>query len=678
MDVPLSHLDRPFDYLVPADLAKDAQPGTRVRVRFAGQLVDGWLLERADASEHGGRLAYLERLVSPEPVLSPEVARLARAVADRYAGSLADVLRLAVPPRHARAEAAPPAAPAAPGAPAAPAGSAAPAAPAPLARSADVLDIAEPGGREPVNADEGAAPPGGWNDYPSGPAFLRALADGRAPRAVWSALPGEDWPARFAEAAASTVRSGRGVVAVVADARDLDRLDGALTAAMGPGRHVSLSAALGPAERYRRFLAARRGHARVVVGTRAAMFAPVERLGLVAIWDDGDDLHAEPRAPYPHAREVLLTRAQLAEAGALVGGLARTAEAEQLVEAGWAREIRASRKVVRVRAPAVVSTGDDPQLARDPAAASARLPSLAWQTARDALQAGAPVLVQVPRRGYLPSVSCVDCRTPARCARCAGPLELRSSHAVAACRWCGRVAADYACPTCGGRRLRASVTGARRTAEELGRAFPGVAVRTSGRDEVLAVVPAGPAVVVATPGAEPLAEGGYGAVLLLDTWALLTRADLRAGEEALRRWLAAAALARPATAGGRVVIVADGGLQPAQALLRWDPGWHAARELAERRELGFPPAARMASVTGPPHAVAELLAAARLPDGAELLGPVPVRASAAGENAERMLVRVSRSQGPALAEALHAAAGVRSARRAQDPARVQIDPLDLF
>jgi primosomal protein N' (replication factor Y) len=564
----------------------------------------------------------------------------------------------------------------------------------------------------------------GWRDYPAGPAFLRALADGRAPRAVWSALPGEDWPARFAEAAAATAHGGRGVVAVVADARDLDRLDAALTEALGPDRHVSLSAALGPAERYRRFLAARRGRVRVVAGTRAAMFAPVERLGLVAIWDDGDDLHAEPRAPYPHAREVLLTRAQLAEAGALVGGWARTAEGELLVEAGWARQISAPRAVVRVHAPAVAPTGDDPQLARDSAAASARLPSLAWQTARDALVADAPVLVQVPRRGYLPSVSCVECHTPARCAHCAGPLELRSSHAVAACRWCGRVAADYACATCGGRRLRATVTGARRTAEELGRAFPGVPVRTSGRDEVLAAVPAGPAVVVATPGAEPVAEGGYGAVLLLDTWALLTRADLRAAEEALRRWLAAAALARPGPAGGRVVIVADGGLAPVQALLRWDPAGYAARELAERRELGFPPAVRMASVTGASAAVAELLAAARLPDGAELLGPVPVpggpprgwsggssggssgggssgggssgggssgggssgggssgggsSGSWGGESVERMLVRVPRSQASALAAALHAGAGVRSARKAPDPVRIQMDPQDLF
>jgi primosomal protein N' (replication factor Y) len=460
---------------------------------------------------------------------------------------------------------------------------------------------------------------------------------------------------------------------VVPDARDLDRLDAALIAVLGGGRHVALSAALGPAKRYRAFLAARRGRVPAVIGTRAAMFAPVERLGLVAIWDDGDDLHAEPRAPYPHAREVLLTRAQIGDAAVLVGGYARTAETQLLVETGWAKEVVAARETVRARTPMVTPTGDDPQLARDPAAATARLPSLAWEAARASLKADAPVLVQVPRRGYLPAVSCADCRAPARCPHCAGPLAMSSSHAVPACRWCGRVAAGYACSHCGGRRLRAAVVGARRTAEELGRAFPGVPVRISGREEVVAEVPAGAGLVVATPGAEPVAAGGFGAVLLLDSWALLTRADLRAGEEALRRWLAAAALARPAAAGGRVVVVADGGLAPVQALLRWDPAWFAARELAERRELGFPPAARMASVTGSPAGVSDLLAAARLPEDAQLLGPVP-----AGDAQERMLVRISRSRAAALAVALHEAAGVRAARKASEPVRIQVDPLSLI
>src|SRR6185312_14995960 len=112
-----------------------------------------------DASEHGGKLAYLERVVSPEQVLDPEVARLARAVADRYAGNLCDVLRLAVPPRHARVES----------------------------------QAVEPAA---TGSPADLAPSGGGHAYGAGPAFLRALEEGRGVRAVWGALPGEDWAAR--------------------------------------------------------------------------------------------------------------------------------------------------------------------------------------------------------------------------------------------------------------------------------------------------------------------------------------------------------------------------------------------------------------------------------------------------------------------------------------------------
>jgi primosomal protein N' (replication factor Y) len=195
---------------------------------------------------------------------------------------------------------------------------------------------------------------------------------------------------------------------------------------------------------------------------------------------------------------------------------------------------------------------------------------------------------------------------------------------------------------------------------------------------VLATVSAGPALVVATPGAEPVAEGGYGAALLLDSWALLGRADLRAGEEALRRWLNAAALVRPASAGGQVVVAADAGHPVVQALVRWDPAWLAERELADRRELGFPPVTRMASLAGAPAALAEFFDTVRLPSDADLLGPVPEppRPGQEGER-ERYLVRVPRGEGLALARALAEVQGVRSAKKATEHVRVQLDPLDL-
>lgn len=618
--------------------------GSRVRVRFSGQLVDGVVADRVDTSDHAGRLAYLERALSAEPVLSAEIAGAARDIADRSAGTLTDVLRLAIPPRHAAAESA-----------------------------------TWPAPENPVPPVQ----PSTWAAYPAGPGFVTALAGGRAPRAVWSVLPGDPWPALIAEAVTATVLSGRGAVVVVPDARDLDRLDAALSARLGVGHHVTVSASLGPAERYRRWLAVRRGQVRAAIGTRAASFAPVADLGLVVIWDDGDDLHVEPRSPYCHAREVLLVRAQRAGAAALVAGFARSCEAQLLVTTGWAKNLVADRALVRERTPRIVPLDEDSQLAADAAASSARLPTVAWKAARAALAAGAPVLVQVPRRGYLPSLACRNCRTPARCRECAGPLGLpMGGDAVASCRWCGHLAGDWTCPSCSGRGLRASVVGARRTAEELGKAFPGVTVRTSGRDGVLATVAAEPALVVSTPGAEPVADGGYGAALLLDTWALLSRADLRAAEEALRRWSNVIGLVRPAGAGGQVVITADAGLPVIQALVRWDPAGFAERELSERAELGFPPAVRMASLTGTAEAVADLIAVADLPADTDVLGPVPIpqppQRDPDSPEVERTLLRVSRSAAPKLAAALHAAMGVRSARKAPSPVRVEIDPLDLF
>ncbi|MQS11368.1 primosomal protein N' [Streptomyces kaniharaensis] len=641
-------IDKFFDYEVPAAMAEDAKPGVRVRVRFGarvvrgqregGELHDGFIVARLEKSDFPGPLAPLAQVLSPEPVLTPQLLQLCRTVADRYAGTLADVLQLAVPPRHAKAEAEP---------------------------------SPPPRPRPPAPA------PGGWQRYPAGPDFLAALAGGGAPRAVWAALPGPGWPYEIARAVASTLSSGRGALVVLPDGRSVARVDQALTELLGEGMHVALEADLGPRERYRRWLAVSRGSVHAVVGTRATMFAPVRDLGLVVVWSDGDNSHSDPRAPHPHVREVALLRAAEEGAAVLLGGHAVTVEGAQLVSTGWARPLVADRETVRQVAPRARTVTDQDQH-RDAAAQAARLPSVAWEAAREALAAGHPVLIQVPRRGYVPRLACGRCRTPARCRRCEGPLEAPSADASLCCAWCGEAENDWHCAECGSFRLRAQVVGARRTAEELGKAFPRIPVRTSGRDAVLATVPDEPSLVISTPGAEPLVEGGsgYGAALLLDGWALLSRPDLRAGEEALRLWLAAAALVRPSAEGGTVVVVAEPSARPVQALVRWDPLGHAGLERDERAQLHFPPVSRMASVSGSPAAVADLLGLIRLPEGADVLGPVPVPALR-GQEQERALLRVPPGQGAALAAALKAAQIARIALRTPEAVRVRVDPTDI-
>ncbi|RLV50259.1 primosomal protein N' [Nocardioides mangrovicus] len=626
VDVALAHLDRPFDYLVPSTMADDAVPGARVKVRFAGQEVDGFVLERTDHTDHTGRLAPLRRVVSAEPVLTPEVAELTGRVAARWAGTRSDVLRLAVPPRHATTEK-----------------------------------------RESTPAPEVAAPgAGGWQAYGVWPLPQRA---------VWSCLPGDDWAPLLARAAAATASSGRGALVCVPDHRDVARLDAALTELVGPGRHVVLAADAGPAKRYAAFLALSRGAVRIAVGTRAAAFAPVRDLGLVAMWDDGDDLYAEPRAPYPHAREVLLLRAQQTGCAVLLGGYARSVEAQYLVRTGWAHDLAAPRTMVRERAQVAVAGATEFDLRRDPLARSSRLPHDAHRAVAAALEHG-PVLVQTPRSGYATRLACDACRTPAGCAVCHGPLRIPGPGQPPECAWCGTPAPGWSCPECGNHGLRAPVLGDRRTAEELGRAFPGVPVRTSSGERVLDDVEARPALVVATPGAEPVADGGYAAVLLMDTWLLLGRADLRAEEEALRRWANAAALVRPVADGGRVVVVGEPASAAVQALVRWDPAGLAERLIAERQSAHLPPASRVATLTAPPEVLEEVAAGLVLPEAAEVLGPVPVDDPQAEEDQVRLVVRVPRASGERLGAALGDLQRTRSARKLPH-VRVAVDPMTL-
>ncbi len=319
VDLPLAHLDRTFDYQVPASMADAAQPGTRVKVRFAGQDVDGFLLARAAETDHAGQLRSLRRVVSSEPVLLPPIAELAEQLASRYAGTRAEVLRLAIPPRHATTEKKEPA----------------PAPPPPRY---------DPAGGRAAWACEGPAA-----------AYLRHLEGGGAPRAVWTAGPATDWPQLLAHAAATTLAGGRGVVICVPDHRDVARVDAALTDLLGPGHHVVLTADSGPAARYRDFLAISRGRVRIALGTRSAAFAPVHDLGLAIVWDDGDDLYDEPRAPYPTTREVLRLRGGIEDAGLLIAGHACTVAAATLLAEGEAHLLAPDRARVRERVTARVA-----------------------------------------------------------------------------------------------------------------------------------------------------------------------------------------------------------------------------------------------------------------------------------------------------------------------------------
>ncbi|MFN2318981.1 MAG: primosome assembly protein PriA [Dermatophilaceae bacterium] len=636
VDTGLAHLDRAFEYSVPEELAASVSPGVRVKVRFAGRDLDGFVVALRAQAEHPGRLQPIRRVVSPEQVLIPPVLQAAERVAAVHAGLVGDVLRLAVPPRHARAERA-------------------------LASEPPEQEVL-------VWPGESQA----WARYPAGPALVRRLAAGESPQAAWSALPASDpaldWTAAFADAAVATVASGRGAILLAPDHRDVARLDAALSARLGRSRHVVLTADQGPQARYTAFLKVLRGHVPVAIGTRAAAWAPVVDLGLIAWWDDGDDLWEEPRAPYAHIREVARVRAGIAGAALVTGGFGRSVAVQAWVESDVVKDVVASRETVRSAAARVVVAGEEHERDLDPVVARARIPGIAWRTAKAALGRG-PVLVQVPRRGYVPSLACQHCRRRAQCRHCGGALGLTDGEGTLVCRLCHTRESDFRCPQCHGREVRALTVGARRTAEEIGRAFPGVPVHTSGASTVLTSVPPAPSLVIATPGAEPVVDGGYAAALLLDAWALLDRPSIDAGVEALRRWMGAAALVRGAAEEGTVVLCGapDHGPVPAvEGLSRWDAPWLAARELGERADLALPPATVMALVTGERRAVTAV-ADGELPEAVTSLGPVP-----APDGSARLVLRVPECAADELAHHLASVRRIAQAKKAEEQVAIRM------
>ncbi|WP_247826224.1 primosomal protein N' [Arthrobacter antioxidans] len=704
LDAQLPHLDRFFDYAVPAAMDAEAQPGVRVKVRFAGREHAGFLAERVQEASTTATLLPLAKVVSPQQVLTPEVLALATAVAARSVGTVSDVLRSAVPPRMARVEAEfdDPAA-------------AGEGAPEPPDARIDPVDPVDPVDPEAAEAAAGMLPvavgrpsSGSFRRYPNGLSYLQHLRSGESPRAVLTSLGGygpTGWHEEIADAVAAAASAGRGAVVVVPDQRDLARMEAALVARLGAAAVARLTGEDGATPRYRNFMRILHGSATVAVGTRSAAYAPVRDLGLVCLWDDGDDQHVEQRAPYQHVRDVLLLRAEQEGAAMLLSSFGRTTEAQRLVDTGWAHAIQADRNEVRRSAPRVIHAADAYQMERDPLAAQARIPHAAWAAAQAGLKTG-PVLLQVARTGFSPALACDRCRHAARCTACAGPLAQPGHHAPPACRWCGRPDNHWACPECGGTRMRATVTGATRTAEELGRAFPGVPVISSAGEHIVDDVRDVPAVVVATPGAEPVAAGGYAAVILLDGNALLNRESMRAGEDALRRWFSAAILARPATAGGTVVITGDDDVAVGH-LVRWDPAGAASRELAERHELGLPPAVRYAVLTGTREALTHFLDGLETEGAVRVVGPAPVppdvrreavlaaRALAgpkrgtdrgapapadalAGQGSHRVLLFFSYRAAAGVTKVLRARRAALSARRTGEPVHIRLDALDVL
>ncbi len=570
VDSPLPHLDRPFDYTVPAALS-DLDVGTRVRVPFGGRLTSAVVVELADGtSPHATKAIKSAALL---PSLSHADLDFAREVAARYGGSLWDVIRLIAVPRVASVEK--------------------------LAWKS-------------------------WTRHqPQGEAVARLSAYARSlglpsdpgQRGVWAAthtgrraLPAD----AIIGAALAAIGDGGTALLVAPDARAVHVLLGAARAAgltrwsaRRGGEVAVLDADDGPQVRYGSYLAAQRGIASIVIGTRQVAWTPVPHLRHISVWDEASDLMQEPRAPYPHARTVAAMRSQLSGCSLLLAGHAVSADAVALVEHGFATTVTA--RADRASLPRIEIVGEESRQAQGGGGRHWMPPSV-WkpliEAARDDVAA-----VLVPQAGYAQGLACARCDQWAECPECGGDLGASGPHAPAQCRDCGKEAAAWHCPQCRAYRLRPVGLGVSRLAAQLRRMAGGVPViESSGTAGTIADHVPTEGIVVATPGALPAVVDGYRHCAIVGARVSVGE-GLGSEVQAVRRWLNAAALVRGRANGGHVHIVGDLPERVRAALVAWD-GWDlAAHDLEQRVELGLPPHRRALRLEGTSDAIDEAIAA---------------------------------------------------------------------
>jgi primosomal protein N' (replication factor Y) len=560
LDNPLPHLDRLFDYEIPEEIDEVCVPGVKVKVKFSNRNMEAWVVEKIGLSSHHKKLSEISKVISNYPVLTPEILTLSLIVADRFIGNLTDVLRFAIPPRQAKIE-----------------------------KAFDFESIKR-------NNPETKA------------------------HATYSSLtipPCVDKDVSIIESIKKIIDQGIQSLILFPNIHLVEEFKNSLVSKYPDVKVQVLSAEQEPSVRYRSFLEILGNNADVVIGTRNAIFAPLQNLGLIAIWDDADENYFSQQSPYWNAREVAILRAKLNECNFISFGNSESVAINQLIKDQVMERKTFANNESKDFWPQVFTLDNS---SSDPLERTKRIPNKAWEIVKEGLKTG-NVLVQVPRLGYSSNLQCSSCRESARCNCCSGPLLIKQKNSAPECKWCGKVASSWRCRYCNTREFRISVVGQTKTVEELGKSFPGVNILTSGGTTILRNIEENNSIIVATPGAEPKTPNGYSAAILLDAYLLLGVPSLAASEEAIRKWLHLFTLLKPESAGGKVFITSESTNRVVQALIKHDPNWLINNEQELRTETKLHPSVTTISLKGDLKEINQLLETFNKDASISVMGP---------------------------------------------------------
>lgn len=561
VDTGVFHLDETFDYLVPEPLSEVAQVGVRVEVEFGSSMLEGMILERVDETETSTKLKAIVKVLSPHPISTTETIDLIRAVCRRWAGSPYDVIRSAIPPRVASVD------------------------------------------RESCEKLNGS------------PEIIQeASVDSKVPgifskqsiRCFWSP-PAASQMEEFVDIVIARLRFGQ-VLIVCTDERELLEIERHLSVRIPVSTIARLDAHSARSDRYRNFLRVAKGSAMVGLGLRGAIFTPLAQGSTIIVLGESSDLLYEPRTPGWNARDVAILRTSTFGVNLILVGHSASLETTRLIDRQWLSLIN-----TKSRREVIAQSQDQ----------GALLSSKAFAVVRKGLSVG-PVLFLVPRKGYGNAVLCSKCRNIAHC-DCGGRLQINSPREKPTCAICTRIYDEWRCSFCQSADVYLAARGLERFSEEIGRAFPHFKVIHSSGEHIIDAVGVEPALVIATPNAEPRASAGFSAVILLEGNRFFGSSDVRAGERSREQFFHAASLV---STSGQIFVAIDPSHPIVAALTRWDSTPMMRRELLQHEETHLPPYFRFVIIEvetkqcGQIHSgLEEAMRAGRIPSTTIIRGP---------------------------------------------------------
>jgi primosomal protein N' (replication factor Y) len=602
VDTPVSSLEGIYDYLVPEIFDESAVTGTKVLVEFGSGKAEGLIVGRKEKSDQTQKLKPILDLTSPSGMVSETVISHIETVRNRFGGSFWAVLNSAVPSRVAKEEKL-------------------------IESDSSIIEASSfdsSGLRELIGRAD----------------FGQLLSKQRL---KWGInFPIATDPNWFLLEIVKLRAQVSQILLIVPDEKDISTLSAVLASHFGD-QFIELGSHLSKSLRYRNFLKTRYRSPKVIISTRSGVFAPLEKNATVIVLSDLDSSHYELHSPGWNTRDVTLLRDHFTSL--IFISPSHSLEIARLIEISWLE-----KKLYKQKNTQRFLTNENG--------------NLYVSSIKKGISNG-NVLVSVSEKGYANLFLCSKCRNTANC-ECGGKLQIDGSKKIPKCYLCQTEYKNWKCSFCADNRPFVIAKGIERTAEEIGRAIPKIAILVSSGNKQISSVPNGRHIVVSTAGSEP--NGVYSSIVMLDGEKIFNRPSLRAEEIAKFHWFS---LLSKASNSAEIFLSLPNHHPSVQCLLRGDSLANAASELSSRDKAKLPPFYRVAVVIGDKPEISKFAGNLRTEKTYEITGPIAI-----DSYQSKLLIRVKLAEGSVLVDLLDDVVKVQALKR-RKIFSIRFDPFDL-